>query len=122
MSNFSPKLEDTPVKQLRHGINEHNPHYAKLESEELTRRYLKSLQNEIKKFNDTSVKYSEVLIGLTLILFGVAYLQLIIFLRTVASGWVEWIFLMVLISLGIYFSVIRQVFPSLKKKNKKLKN
>ena len=84
-------------------------------SVEMTRR----LKNEIKKFNDNSTRYSEALIGLTLILFGVSYFQLIISLRTITSNWIEWIFFIVIISFGIYFSVIRQAFPFLKEKGRK---
>lgn len=84
-------------------------------SVEMTRR----LKNEIKKFNDNSTRYSEVLIGLTLILFGVAYFQLIFSLRTITSNWIEWIFFIVIISFGIYFSVIKQVFQFFERKKRK---
>lgn len=65
MSNFSPKLEDTPDEQLKYGINEHNPHYAQLESDEMTRRTLNKLQEAIKTFNKQSSRQTKKMIKLT---------------------------------------------------------
>lgn len=76
MSNFSPKLEEATDEQLRHGINEHNPHYAQVESDELTRRSLSKLQRTIEVFNKKSSKQTNIIIGLTIALFIVAIVQI----------------------------------------------
>ena len=65
MSNFSPKIEDQTEEQLRYSTNEHNPHYASLSSDELTRRALDKLQETIKIFNEQSSKQTEKMIRLT---------------------------------------------------------
>lgn len=65
MSNFSPKLENSTDEQLRHSISEHNPHFASLSSDELTRRALDKLQETIKIFNEQSSKQTEKMIRLT---------------------------------------------------------
>jgi len=65
MSNFSPKLEDSTDEQLRHSTNEHNPHFASLSSDELTRRALDELQKTIKTFNKQSSQQTEKLVRLT---------------------------------------------------------
>ncbi len=65
MSNFSPKLEDSTDEQLRYSINEYNPHFASLSSDELTRRALDELQKTIKTFNKQSSQQTEKLVRLT---------------------------------------------------------
>lgn len=85
---------------------------------------MKRLKNEIKNFNDTSTKYSEKLIDLTLILFAVAFLQLFISLRTISTSWGEWLFLTVIILYGFYL-FLRRLVRSREKKgegNEKSKN
>jgi hypothetical protein len=54
MVNFPQKLEDTSDEQLRDGIQHHSPHFGQLESEELTRRVLKSLHETISESNKNS--------------------------------------------------------------------
>ncbi len=65
MSNFAPKLQDSNDDQLWHLINESNPHYASLASDELTRRSLRELQQTISTFNDQSSRQTEKMIRLT---------------------------------------------------------
>ncbi len=88
MSNFSSKLEDTPDEQLKYGVNEHSPHYAQLESDELTRRTLNKLQETIKTFNKQSSKQTSKMIrltwwvvGLTLVMVTGLIVQIILALR-----------------------------------------
>lgn len=85
MSNFSPKLEDATDEQLKHSTNEHNPHYAALSSDELTRRTLSKLQETIKKFDEQSSKQTGKLVlltwwivGLTLVLVSGLMVQIVL--------------------------------------------
>lgn len=65
MTNFSPKLQDSTEDQLRQLINQSNPHYGSLASDELTRRALNKLQETIKNFNTQSSNQTEEMIRLT---------------------------------------------------------
>ncbi len=65
MSNFSPKLQDATDNQLMYMVNELNPTFAALASDELTRRTFNKLQETIKVFNDQSFKQTERLVRLT---------------------------------------------------------
>ena len=65
MSNFSPKIEDISDDKLLYGVNEHDPRYAQLESNELVRRQLQKLQETIKSFNKQSSKQTDKMIWLT---------------------------------------------------------
>ncbi len=65
MSNFSPKLEDSTDEQLKFSINEHNPHYASLSSDELSRRGTEKLRKTITSFNNQSSSQTKELIRLT---------------------------------------------------------
>jgi hypothetical protein len=117
MSNFEKKLEDATEEDLKRWINEYDFRVVPLASDELTRRYLKSLQSEIKNFNNTSTKYSEKLIDLTLILFVVAFLQLFISVRTISSSWGEWLFLVAIILYAFYL-IVRPIIRAREKKGK----
>lgn len=121
MSNFEKKLEDASEEDLRRWVNDNNFQVVPLASDELTRRYLKSLQNEIKNFNETSKKYSEKLIDVTLVLFAVAFLQLFISLRVISSGWGEWLFLAI-ITIYLFYLIIRPILRVRDKKEDKSKN
>jgi hypothetical protein len=78
MSNFSPKLEDTTDQELKHSINEFDPRYGSLASDELTRRALLKLQQSIEKFDLATSNYTRKLITLTVLLFFVAAIQLVV--------------------------------------------
>lgn len=56
MSNFSPKLQDSTEDELLHMINELNPTFTILASDELTRRVLRKLQKTIEISNKHSEK------------------------------------------------------------------
>ena len=87
MSNFAPKLQDPTSDRLWHLVNESNPHYASLASDELTRRSLKDLQNTISTFNKQSSDQTEKMIILT--------------------RWIVWLTIAMLIGLAvqIYLSI-----------------
>ena len=65
MSNFAPKLQDSTDDQLWRLINESNPHYSILASDELTRRRLNELQATITTFNNKSSEQTRKMIILT---------------------------------------------------------
>ena len=47
MSNFSPKLEDATDEQLMRMINELDPNYVQLASNELSKRAIKKMHSEM---------------------------------------------------------------------------
>jgi hypothetical protein len=63
--NFSPKLKNSSYDKLEHLINETSPDIASLASDELTRRSLNNLRENIKIFNEQSSKQTEKLVVLT---------------------------------------------------------
>jgi len=77
MPNFSPNLEDASDDQLKQGINEHNPHFAQLESDELSRRVFLRLEDIISIFNKKSSEQTEKLIQLTWIIVGLTVVMVI---------------------------------------------
>ena len=77
MTNFSPKLEDSKDDQLWQLINQSNPHYGSLASDELTRRALNGLQETIKNFNELSSKQTDKLVSLTWWIVGLTVAMLI---------------------------------------------
>ncbi|MFA7314374.1 MAG: hypothetical protein WC025_00380 [Candidatus Magasanikbacteria bacterium] len=65
MSNFSPKLEDATDEKLMYMINELDFRVVPLASDELTRRHLGKLRENIEKFNEQSSKQTNKMIRLT---------------------------------------------------------
>lgn len=65
MSNFSPKLEESTEKELNYSINEHDPRFGILSSNELTRRALNNLEKTITTFNEKTSKETKVMLFLT---------------------------------------------------------
>ena len=65
MSNFSPKLEESTEEQLNYSINEHDPRFSVLSSNELTRRALNNLEKTITTFNEKTSKETKVMLFLT---------------------------------------------------------
>lgn len=88
MVNFAPKLKDSTNDQLWNYINESEPRFAALASDELTRRNLSQLKEAIKKnaketanlakstlnFNTETSRQTKKLISLTRL---IAFLTLI---------------------------------------------
>lgn len=77
MSNFSPKLEDSSDKQLWRLINESNPNYTLLASDELTRRTMDMLNGSIKKLDEGTGRYNQFLIVLTWVMFLLTVVTLV---------------------------------------------
>jgi len=77
MVNFSPKLEDAKNDQLRDWINNHQPNFGKLSSDELTRRTIVKLEETIKKFNVRTSKQTEKLIQLTWGIIGLTIVMVV---------------------------------------------
>lgn len=75
MPNFSPKLEDSNEVQLRNHIQELNPHYAQLASDELTRRHF-------DKFDRSTTFFSKILGLFAIIQIVVAVMQFILSVQT----------------------------------------
>lgn len=65
MSNFSTKLKDIPDEELESLINEHDPRFGILESNELMRRSVNKVWGAIKDFNKQSSKQTKKMIILT---------------------------------------------------------
>ena len=65
MTNFAKKLEGTTEKELYSWINELDPNFVQLASDELTRRVLNKLGKTIQIFNEHSSKQTRKLIQLT---------------------------------------------------------
>ena len=78
MSNFSPKLENSTDEQLRYSINEHNPNFASLSSDELTRRSLDKLRETTVELDKSNKKYTRALGMFALLQIIIAGLQLIL--------------------------------------------
>lgn len=74
MSNFSPKLEESNEEQLNYSINEYDPRFGVLASNELTRRSLDKLQKTIETFNKET---SEQTIKMLFLTYLIAFLTVI---------------------------------------------
>jgi hypothetical protein len=85
MSNFPKNVEDATEQELLNWINNLNPNYTKLASDELTRRGIKNLNKSIdkntlqaKEFNSASEKSSRIMERFTVALFVLALVQILI--------------------------------------------
>ncbi len=103
MSNFEKKLEDASEEDLRRWINEQDFRVVPLASDELTRRILKKLQKTIQDLDKNTMRYSRRLIDLTLLLFFVAFCQVLLSIMTVPLTWFGRILLWLIVLYGIYF-------------------
>lgn len=124
MSSFTPKLQDSSDDRLRYLIDESNPQYAALASDELTRREMEKLKNSIDGLNSSSLYYSRIIAALTLILLGLGLIQVNIMVAQV--GVVTKLYLniaLIPIFIGFYL-IIEQFFLKLLGKviKNKLKN
>ena len=75
MNNFHPKLEDAKDDQLQKWTNEMSPNFAKLVSDELTRRSLNKLQKTMNKANRTETKLTQIIIIFMIIQIFIALFQ-----------------------------------------------
>ena len=79
---------------------------------ELTKRLMESIDN----LNKSTSRYSDRLLGLTLLLFFIAFIQLIVSLRTISNSLWVWIACIAIVYYGVY-----RVIRLLEKKSKKKK-
>lgn len=107
MSNFSPKLQDSTDDQLWHLINESNPNYAMLASDELNRRSLNKLQKTIEEENKETGRFSLAFILLALTQIALAFWQFMFNTNGIVPLWqriIQIVFLAVL--LGWCFKLV----------------
>src|SRR5258706_15192117 len=85
MSNFAKKLEDATYAELLNWINELDPNFTKLASDELTRCSVKKLNESVdnstlqaKKSSDIAEKFTAALFLLAVVQLLVAVFQLIL--------------------------------------------
>ncbi len=65
MVNFSPRIEDSTEEQLLNNIDEHNPSYGIISSNELLKRTINKLEKTIEIFNKESSKQTGKMLFLT---------------------------------------------------------
>lgn len=65
MTNFGKNLKEIDDEDLESGINEHDPKFAALESNELIKRSVNKLEKTIEIFNEQSSKQTSKMIFLT---------------------------------------------------------
>ncbi len=93
---FEKDLRELTDDELYKGINNLDPRYISLFSDELTRR--------------STDRWSRRMIELTILLFAIGFLQLIISIKSASNSWIEYIF-----GLGLILLAIVYVIRSLKK-------
>ncbi len=103
MSNFAKDLREYTDDELYRDINELDVRYMSVLSDELTRR--------------SADKWSQKTVYLTLLLLFIGLLQVFISLRSISRSWVEWIFLILLVTYAIIY--ILQLMQDKKGKIKK---
>jgi hypothetical protein len=89
MSNFEKDLRDLTDDELYSGINNLNPNYMSLYSDELTRR--------------STDKWSQKIVDLTILIFFVGLFQLLVALGAISASWREWLFLTIFILYAFYY-------------------
>ncbi len=77
MTNFGKNLKEVPDEELEDGVNEHDPRFAALESNELIKRSVNKLENTIETFNTQSSKQTSKMICLTWVIVGLTIAMLI---------------------------------------------
>lgn len=87
--NFEKDLRELTDDELYKGINNLDPRYMSLFSDELTRRSTK--------------KWSQRTFDLTILLFFVGSMQLFISLKGVSKSWTEYLFGIILFSYAIFY-------------------
>lgn len=98
MPNFPKNLKDATEKELNDWINQNDPHYASLASEELTRR-------KFTEFDKSTNSFSRVLGFFAVIQIIIAIMQFILGVQSTYKDF--WQQLIVLI---IFFAVILVVY------------
>lgn len=107
MPNFSPDLEKASEAEIRKWINEIDPRYASLASEELTRR-------KFDEFDKTTSFFSKVLGLFAIIQIVVAVMQFILSVQTsIESSWQKLVtivifFIAIVIVLNIFYKLLKK--------------
>lgn len=91
MNNFEKDLREYSDDELYKKINTVSHQLVHLCSDELTRR--------------STDRWSKKIVGLTFLLFFIGFLQLFVSLKSVSSSWVQWLFLMILVTYAIFYVV-----------------
>lgn len=101
MINFSPKLEEQSDDQLKNNVNIHQPDFASLSSDELTRRSLDKLRETTVKLDKSNKKYTHALGIFALLQIIIAGLQLVLDIKssqdTMFSVFIGILFIIILI-------------------------
>lgn len=101
MPNFSPKLEEQSDDQLKSNLNNHQPGFASLSSDELTRRSLDKLRETTVELDKSNKKYTHALGIFALLQIIIAGLQLVLDIKslqdTVFSVFIGILFIIILI-------------------------
>lgn len=77
MTNFSKKLKEINDEDLENGVNQHDPRFAALESNELIKRSVNKLEKTIENFNEESSKQTSKMIYLTWVIVGLTIAMLL---------------------------------------------
>ena len=96
--NFPKDLRKLTDYELYSGINNLNPDYMSLYSDELTRR--------------STDRWSQKIVDLTILIFFVGLFQLLVSVGAISASWREWLFLTIFILYAFYYTVRRLKKPS----------
>ena len=77
MTNFGKKLKEVNDEELESGVNEHDPRFGVLESNELIKRSINKLEMTIETFNKQSSKQTSRMIFLTWVIVGLTVAMLL---------------------------------------------
>lgn len=100
MNNFEKKLEDATEEELNRWINERNPSFGTLASNELTRRSLRRLQETIERADVSASKFNRITTAFTVIIMFMTYVQVVVALYEV-FGRNKWILLVVFFAFAV---------------------
>lgn len=97
MKNFEEKLEEASDEELYFWVNERDFRVVPLASDELTRRNLIKLKQSIDDSSKNTEIYSRRMLGITLLLFIIAVINIIVTVTTIPLSWLWRIIIMFLI-------------------------
>lgn len=89
--NFEKDLRKYTDDELYMRMNQHDPQFGSLYSDELMRC--------------STDRWSQKLVDLTILLFFIGFLQLFVSLKSISSSWVEWLFLTIMVSYAFLYIV-----------------
>ena len=74
-----------------------------LEAQHAQAELTKRLMDSINSLNKSTSRYSDRLLDLTILLFMIAFIQLLVSLGTISTSWKMWIWLMVVVTYVVYY-------------------